>query len=48
MTHRVPNFKLVSSEHLTVMPDNIHFSSASLRELGARYSETLRGLSTKK
>ena len=25
------------------MPDNIHFSSASLREFGARYSEALRG-----
>ncbi len=48
LTQQVPNFKVVSSEHLTVMPDNIHFDSASLREFGARYAEALRGPSLKK
>ncbi|MBL9169592.1 MAG: sialate O-acetylesterase [Verrucomicrobiales bacterium] len=36
---RVPGFKLVESEHLTAMPDRIHFDTPSLREFGRRYAE---------
>lgn len=42
LTNRVANFHVVSSENLTVLPDNIHFDSASLREFGVRYAQTLQ------
>ncbi|MBI3871374.1 MAG: sialate O-acetylesterase [Verrucomicrobia bacterium] len=41
---RVPRYAVVSSERLTVLPDRIHFDSASLREFGQRYAEALRAM----
>ena len=41
---KVPRYAVVSSERLTVMPDRIHFDSASLREFGQRYAEVLRAM----
>ena len=40
----IPNAAVVSSEGLAPNPDILHFDTPSVRKLGARYAEALRGL----
>lgn len=44
----IPNAAVVSSEGLAPNPDILHFNTPSVRKLGARYAEALRGLKTRR
>lgn len=37
----IPTAHIVSSDHCTSGPDNLHFDAAGYRELGARYADTM-------
>jgi hypothetical protein len=44
LPERLPYTAVVSAEGLTSKPDNIHFDTASSRELGRRYAEAMLAL----
>ena len=40
----LPNCRVISSEGLTLMEDNLHFDAKSLRRFGIRYFDAYREL----
>ncbi|WP_075344723.1 sialate O-acetylesterase, partial [Tenacibaculum agarivorans] len=42
----IPTAHIISSEGVTILPDNVHFDSAGVRELGKRYAQKMTSLLT--